>query len=126
MAWNVFKFCTALRALGSIMIVLVLGIIGVTYYVIVVAKYGPALFYGGLDSFDAFLVLVLFHSLLVMLLWSYFTTVLTDPGGVPPNWRPSIDEESGDADPLNTKSVENAIGLNLPAAITVLFVGGVY
>ncbi|KAJ6341931.1 hypothetical protein OIU77_023116 [Salix suchowensis] len=100
MAWNVFKFCTALRALGSIMIVLVLGIVGVTYYVIVVAKYGPALFYGGLDSFDAFLVLVLFHFLLVMLLWSYFTTVLTDPGGVPPNWRPSIDEESGDADPL--------------------------
>ncbi|KAH8521782.1 hypothetical protein H0E87_002725 [Populus deltoides] len=100
MAWNVFKFCTALRALGSIMIVLVLGIIGVTYYVIVVANYGPALFHGGLDSFVALLVLVLFHSLLVMLLWSYFTTVLTDPGGVPPNWRPSIDEESGDADPL--------------------------
>ncbi|KAJ6962608.1 protein S-acyltransferase 14 isoform X1 [Populus alba x Populus x berolinensis] len=100
MAWNVFKFCTALRALGSIMIVLVLGIVGVTYYVIVVANYGPALFHGGLDSFVALLVLVLFHSLLVMLLWSYFTTVLTDPGGVPPNWRPSIDEESGDADPL--------------------------
>ncbi|KAL9406324.1 hypothetical protein Peur_003296 [Populus x canadensis] len=100
MAWNVFKFCTALRALGSIMIVLVLGIIGVTYYVIVVANYGPALFHGGLDSFVALLVLVLFHSMLVMLLWSYFTTVLTDPGGVPPNWRPSIDEESGDADPL--------------------------
>jgi hypothetical protein len=63
MAWNVFKFCTALRALGSIMIVLVLGIIGVTYYVIVVANYGPALFHGGLDSFVALLVLVLFHSL---------------------------------------------------------------
>ncbi|KAB5564405.1 hypothetical protein DKX38_004459 [Salix brachista] len=100
MAWNVFKFCTALRALGSIMIVLVLGIIGVTYYVIVVANYGPALFHGGLDSFVAFLVLVFFHSLLVMLLWSYFATVLADPGGVPPHWRPSIDEESGDADPL--------------------------
>ncbi|XP_048229756.1 probable protein S-acyltransferase 14 isoform X2 [Ricinus communis] len=57
MAWNVFKFCTALRALGSIM-------------------------------------------MLVMLLWSYFATVLTDPGGVPPNWRPSIDEERGEADPL--------------------------
>ncbi|KAG6788434.1 hypothetical protein POTOM_004501 [Populus tomentosa] len=150
MAWNVFKFCTALRALGSIMIVLVLGIIGVTYYVIVVANYGPALFHGGLDSFGALLVLVLFHSLAGGVdfklnisqipygldylrkneLWdfgmlsfspmysttygrkmmgvipspdyptSYFTTVLTDPGGVPPNWRPSIDEESGDADPL--------------------------
>lgn len=116
MAWNVFKFCTALRALGSIMIVLVLGIIGVTYYVVVVANYGPALFHGGLDSFIAFLVLVLFHSLLVMLLWSYFATVLTDPGGVPPNWRPSIDEESGDADPLVGLGYEGTdLGLNQPA-----------
>ncbi|KAH8521783.1 hypothetical protein Peur_040412 [Populus x canadensis] len=118
MAWNVFKFCTALRALGSIMIVLVLGIIGVTYYVIVVANYGPALFHGGLDSFVALLVLVLFHSLLVMLLWSYFTTVLTDPGGVPPNWRPSIDEESGDADPLVGLAHEGTgLDLNLSAML---------
>jgi palmitoyltransferase len=72
MAWNVFKFCTALRALGSIMIVLVLGIIGVTYYVIVVANYGPALFHDGLDSFVAFLVLVLFHSLVSSTVLSFF------------------------------------------------------
>lgn len=38
---------------------------------------------------------------LVMLLWSYFSVVLTDPGGVPPNWRPAVDEERGEADPLN-------------------------
>lgn len=37
---------------------------------------------------------------LVMLLWSYFSVVLTDPGSVPPNWRPAMDEERGDADPL--------------------------
>jgi palmitoyltransferase len=37
----------------------------------------------------------------VMLLWSYFSVVLTDPGSVPPNWRPAIDEERGEADPLN-------------------------
>eukprot|EP01018_Ginkgo_biloba_P018288 Gb_22413 [translate_table: standard] len=37
---------------------------------------------------------------LVMLLWSYFAVVLTDPGGVPPNWRPMTDEESGDTVPL--------------------------
>ncbi|KAJ6326885.1 hypothetical protein OIU78_013887 [Salix suchowensis] len=118
MAWNVFKFCTALRALGSIMIVLVLGIIGVTYYVIVVANYGPALFHGGLDSFVAFLVLVFFHSLLVMLLWSYFATVLADPGGVPPHWRPSIDEESGDADPLVGLAHEGTdLGLNQSATL---------
>ncbi|XWS61907.1 hypothetical protein CRYUN_Cryun07bG0164700 [Craigia yunnanensis] len=100
MAWNVFKFCTALRALGSIMIVFVLGIIGVTYYAVVVAHYGPSLFLGGFETLSAIVVLFLFHFLLVMLLWSYSSVVLTDPGSVPPNWRPLRDEEKGDADPL--------------------------
>lgn len=38
---------------------------------------------------------------LVMLLWSYFAAVLTDPGIVPPNWKPAVDEERGEEDPLN-------------------------
>ncbi|RZC69109.1 hypothetical protein C5167_032182 [Papaver somniferum] len=101
MAWNVFKFCTALRGLGSIMIFLVLGIISVTYYAVVITNYGPALFDGALDSIISLSVLIPFHFLLVMLLWSYFSVVFTDPGGVPPKWRPSaIDEESGDIDPM--------------------------
>ncbi|XP_015896551.3 probable protein S-acyltransferase 14 isoform X2 [Ziziphus jujuba] len=112
MAWNVFKFCTALRALGSIMIVFVLGIICLTYYAVVLADFGPALFLGGLDSLTAFAVLLLFHFLLVMLLWSYFAVVLTDPGGVPPNWKPAIDEERGDTDPL-VGSEYNREGFNL-------------
>ncbi|KAL4621563.1 hypothetical protein ACB092_06G238100 [Castanea dentata] len=101
MAWNVFKFCTALRGLGSIMILMVLAIVGLSYYTLVIANYGPALFHATLlDSLFALAVLLLFHSLLVMLLWSYFSVVLTDPGGVPPNWRPVMDEEKGDMDPL--------------------------
>ncbi|KAI8021409.1 putative protein S-acyltransferase 14 [Camellia lanceoleosa] len=100
MAWNVFKFCTALRGLGSIMILLVLGVVGVTYYAVVVSNYGPALYDGGLASLTALAVLILFHVLLVMLLWSYFAVVFTDPGSVPPNWRPVSDEESGETDPL--------------------------
>ncbi|XP_010448848.1 PREDICTED: probable protein S-acyltransferase 13 [Camelina sativa] len=96
MAWNVFKFCTALRALGSIMIVVVIGIIGFTYYAVVVANYGPALLTGGFDSLVALLVLALFHFLLVMLLWSYFSVVVTDPGGVPTGWRPELDIEKSD------------------------------
>ncbi|CAB4269741.1 unnamed protein product [Prunus armeniaca] len=100
MAWNVFKFCTALRGLGSVMILLVLGVVGVTYYTVVLTNYGPALYNGGLDSLIALVVLILFHCLLVMLLWSYFSVVLTDPGCVPPNWRPAVDEERGEADPL--------------------------
>ncbi|KAL3814919.1 hypothetical protein ACJIZ3_016187 [Penstemon smallii] len=100
MAWNVFKFCTALRGLGSIMILLVLAVVGVSYYAVVITNYGPGLAAGGFDSLIAFLVLILFHCLLVMLLWSYFSVVFTDPGGVPCNWRPAVDEERGDTDPL--------------------------
>ncbi|CAF2149234.1 unnamed protein product [Brassica napus] len=96
MAWNVFKYCTALRALGSIMILVVIGIIGFTYYALVVANYGPSLFLGGFDSLLALLVLALFHFLLIMLLWSYFSVVVTDPGGVPPGWRPELDIEKSD------------------------------
>uniref|UniRef100_A0A1J3ESD0 S-acyltransferase n=1 Tax=Noccaea caerulescens TaxID=107243 RepID=A0A1J3ESD0_NOCCA len=102
MAWNVFKFCTALRGLGSIMILLVLGVVGVTYYAVVLTNYGPALSQGGLDSLAALTILILFHLLLGMLLWSYFSVVFTDPGVVPPNWRPAIDEERGESDPLNS------------------------
>ncbi|KAI3829183.1 hypothetical protein L1987_03300 [Smallanthus sonchifolius] len=101
MAWNVFKFCTALRGLGSIMILFVLGVVGVSYYAVVLSIYGPALTSGGLDSFIALVVLIMFHTLLVMLLWSYFSVVLTDPGGVPPNYRPTVDVERGDVDRLN-------------------------
>ncbi|KAF3613689.1 putative protein S-acyltransferase 14 [Capsicum annuum] len=104
MAWNVFRFCTALKGLGSIMILLVLGVVGITYYAVVLTNYGPSLFSGGgiLDALIALVVLVLFHCLLVMLLWSYFSVVFTDPGSVPPNWKPDLDEERGDSDPLTT------------------------
>ncbi|KAK9103303.1 hypothetical protein Sjap_020557 [Stephania japonica] len=100
MSLNVFKFCTALRSLGSVMILLVLGVICLTYYALVITNFGPALFDGGINSVVALFVLFLFHCLLVMLLWSYFSCVLTDPGGVPVNWRPEMDEERGETDPL--------------------------
>eukprot|EP00262_Sarcandra_glabra_P012098 TRINITY_DN3045_c0_g1_i1.p1 TRINITY_DN3045_c0_g1~~TRINITY_DN3045_c0_g1_i1.p1 ORF type:complete len:317 (+),score=38.02 TRINITY_DN3045_c0_g1_i1:297-1247(+) len=118
MAWNVFKFCTALRGLGSVMILLVLGVVGVTYYAVVVTNYGPALQNGGLNSLIAFAVLLLFHGILVMLLWSYFSVVLTDPGGIPPNWRPDLDEEGGDNVPLTTSEFGGTVlGLQQPTTL---------
>ncbi|XP_062223361.1 probable protein S-acyltransferase 14 [Phragmites australis] len=106
MAWNVFRFCTALRGLGSVMILLVLAVVGVTYYALVLCNYGPALLAatGALDALAALAVLLLFHFLLVMLLWSYFSVVFTDPGGVPPNWRSDVDEERGETAPLSTSN----------------------
>lgn len=67
MAWNVFRFCTALRGLGSIMILLVLGVVGVTYYAVVLTNYGPSLTSSGgfLDVLIALSVLVLFHCLVI-------------------------------------------------------------
>ncbi|CAA7403637.1 unnamed protein product [Spirodela intermedia] len=110
MAWNVFKFCTVLRGLGSIMIFLVLGIIGLSYYAIVLTNYGPALYSGVLgEAAVALAILVLFHCLLVMLLWSYFSVVLTDPGSVPPNWRPVVDEEKADTIPLTVPDLGSPI-----------------
>lgn len=82
------------------MILLVIGIIGVSYYAVVVAMYGPALFHGGIETLISVVVLFLFHTLLVMLLWSYSAVVLSDPGGVPPNWGPLRDEEIADTGPL--------------------------
>lgn len=67
MAWNVFKFCTALRGLGSIMILLVLGVVGVTYYAVVITNYAPALTDGDLDSLVAVFVLISFHFLVIHL-----------------------------------------------------------
>ncbi|KAF7137995.1 hypothetical protein RHSIM_Rhsim07G0027900 [Rhododendron simsii] len=113
MAWNVFKFCTALRGLGSIMILLVLAVVGLTYYAVVFANYGPALYQGDIALLTSLAVLILFHILLVMLLWSYFAVVFTDAGSVPPNWRPVLDEESGDADPLTGSEFSG-----MPADIT--------
>ena len=47
-----------------------------------------------------------------MLLWSYFSVVSTDPGGVPLNWKPMVDEEKGDVDPL-LGSEHTGVGLGV-------------
>uniref|UniRef100_A0A803KYV2 Uncharacterized protein n=1 Tax=Chenopodium quinoa TaxID=63459 RepID=A0A803KYV2_CHEQI len=75
MAWNVFRFCTALRGLGSIMILLVLGVVGVTYYAVVLTTYGPALFDGGLDTLTSFAVLLPFHGLFYTFLETTLVTI---------------------------------------------------
>lgn len=97
MAWNVFKWCKGLRAVGSLMIFVVLAIVAVTYFTVVISNYGPRLLDGGAGLALALPILIAFHVLLVMLLWCYFMTVFTDPGSVPEHWRPVIDEEDLEA-----------------------------
>ncbi|GAQ82065.1 S-acyltransferase [Klebsormidium nitens] len=104
MAYNVFRFCTGLKVVGSLMILVVLGVVGVSYYAVVAASYGPELLDGGGKAAGALLVILAFHVLLFMLLWSYFAVVFTDPGGVPSGWRPppqEQDEELGETAPFS-------------------------
>lgn len=63
MAWNVFKFCTGLRVVGSIMILVVLAVVSVSYYAVVVSNYGLEILKGGSHTAIAMVVLLLFHGL---------------------------------------------------------------
>ncbi|KAL2345941.1 hypothetical protein Fmac_007226 [Flemingia macrophylla] len=88
---NLFKLCSGLRAVGYLMILLFGGMVGLTYYAVVLITWGPLLLGSPLrvPSFlCALLVLLLFHILLILLTWSYIMVVLNDPGSVPNNWRP--------------------------------------
>jgi hypothetical protein len=114
MAWNVFKFCTGLKVIGSVMIVVVLGVVGVSYYAVIIFNYAPHLIKGGSEAAIALIVIILFHVLLLMLLWCYFTVIFTDPGGVPQSWWPSpIEDLENQTTPL-ASTVSPPTGLNVP------------
>ncbi|KAF8412068.1 hypothetical protein HHK36_000021 [Tetracentron sinense] len=97
MALNLFKFCSGLRVLGYFMILLVAAIIAVSYYAVVVIACGPQLLQGGLRSVLSFIIIAAFHILLILLTWSYYMVVFRDPGSVPENWRPMLEDENLEA-----------------------------
>jgi len=75
------------RILGTIFPFIILGYMAVIYYGLVVRLYfrKPCKYKANLGNwFDSLLVLI-FHVLLVFIFWSYFSTMLTDPG-MPPNF----------------------------------------
>lgn len=98
MWWNVFasKACMLLRALGSVMVLIVLGFIGLTYYTTVILVYGPLAGQDTPDGKFATGVLVIYNVLIFMVLWCYFAVVLTDAGKVPEGWQPPPDDEDED------------------------------
>ena len=75
--WNVFasKACQFLRALGSVMVLIVLSLIGLTYYTTVVLVYGPLSQEDSADGKFAKGVVAVYHFLILMVLWSYFACV---------------------------------------------------
>merc|ERR1712144_96188 len=78
------------------MILVVLGLVGLSYYPIVVAIYGPALFDSKTSvsaEIAALFVVLSFHVLGTLMLWSYFSAIMTSPGHVPEDFRPDVDPE---------------------------------
>ena len=71
--------CSVTRVLMSPMVLLVLGLVGMTYYAYVFQT-----------ATVTTLELVLFHFVIAMLLGSYFQCVLLDPGTVPERWHNAI------------------------------------
>jgi palmitoyltransferase len=67
MAWNVFKFCTGLKVVGSVMIVVVLAVVGVSYYAVVISIYAPQVIKGGSEAAVALILVILFHALVTPL-----------------------------------------------------------
>eukprot|EP00216_Chloropicon_sp_CCMP2111_P005202 CAMPEP_0198234728 /NCGR_PEP_ID=MMETSP1446-20131203/666_1 /TAXON_ID=1461542 ORGANISM="Unidentified sp, Strain CCMP2111" /NCGR_SAMPLE_ID=MMETSP1446 /ASSEMBLY_ACC=CAM_ASM_001112 /LENGTH=138 /DNA_ID=CAMNT_0043915549 /DNA_START=61 /DNA_END=478 /DNA_ORIENTATION=+ len=90
---NVFQFCKCLKLLGNVMILIVLGLVGLSYYPVIISVYGPELISASSSATKAvaFIVVLLFHVVAFLMLWSYFACILTDPGRVPEDFQPSGD-----------------------------------
>ncbi|KAH0855825.1 hypothetical protein HID58_084086 [Brassica napus] len=86
---NLFRFCSGLKVLGYFVILLVITFVAVSYYAVVVNTWWPILIENNHKALSALacLIILVFHFLLIMLLWSYFTAVFTDPGSVPEHFR---------------------------------------
>ncbi|KAJ3671572.1 hypothetical protein LUZ60_007651 [Juncus effusus] len=91
---NPFRLCTGLRVLGYLVLPIVAGIAAACYYAVIIVAWGPRIVGDGHVSGLA--LVILFHLLLVMLTWCYIKAVFSDPGTVPADWRPPVDEETGE------------------------------
>lgn len=105
---NPFRLCSGLKFLGYFMVVLVLGLIAVSYVAVVLLTLGPHLLHGGSGAFFSFLLVALFHLLLVLLSWSYLMVVFRDPGAVPPNWKPLTQHNTEMGEFMPSNSLEPA------------------
>mmetsp|Transcript_4992 Transcript_4992/g.10770 ORF Transcript_4992/g.10770 Transcript_4992/m.10770 type:complete len:305 (+) Transcript_4992:137-1051(+) len=92
---NCFQYCArVLSLLGSVMVLLVLGIIGFTWYAVVPGTYGPLVSSGSLGKIiGGVLVCIIYSALILMIVWSYLAAVSADPGKVPSGWHPFADEQ---------------------------------
>eukprot|EP01025_Chloroclados_australasicus_P032884 TRINITY_DN333_c2_g1_i2.p3 TRINITY_DN333_c2_g1~~TRINITY_DN333_c2_g1_i2.p3 ORF type:complete len:300 (-),score=26.83 TRINITY_DN333_c2_g1_i2:1120-2019(-) len=90
---NVFQYCRFLLYCGYCMTLLVLGMTGASYYAVVFQTYGPLTLNSGMAGIVFGMIVIIFSIMVFMMLWSYFACVIADPGHVPHNWHPFVDDE---------------------------------
>ena len=75
------------KIIGNVFVCIALSYISLIYYLYVFILWSPFLQQPySYNTIYVQLILVVFHSLVFMLLWSFFQAMLTDPGQVPIFW----------------------------------------
>jgi len=106
-----FRFCKCLKLLGNVMVLLVLGLVGTSYFAVAYAYFGHAQGASPAAITGAVFLMALFTALVLMLCWSYFATVFSSPGVVPHDWHPfGTDEEAA----MQREAVESGQVPRLP------------
>mmetsp|Transcript_36116 Transcript_36116/g.60883 ORF Transcript_36116/g.60883 Transcript_36116/m.60883 type:complete len:308 (-) Transcript_36116:375-1298(-) len=89
MTCNIFQHCKWLKVFGSLMVFVVTSLVAITAYAMIFIAYWDKL--GKEDNHYGIPIVGVFLILAIMMLWSYFATLLQDPGSVPAGWQPSND-----------------------------------
>ena len=79
------------KIIGNIFVLFGLGVIGTLYYTYVFIVWGPKcisniIILNTVDNFPVMLLLTFFHVFFILLVWSFFQAMTTDPGQVPVFW----------------------------------------
>jgi palmitoyltransferase ZDHHC2/15/20 len=96
---NAFACCRFLKHLGKVMVLIVLALSALACYAVLSAAIVPGLQSSNITSQTLFaLLLVLYIVLVSLMLWSYFATLLADPGLVPVGWHPFQNIDNAEAE----------------------------
>jgi hypothetical protein len=81
------------KIIGNLFVVFVMTVISLIYYTFVFIVWGPRtvgkpffMLNQTLDNFPVMILLAFFHLFFILLIWSFFQAMTTDPGQVPVFW----------------------------------------
>lgn len=95
--FDLFKYILWLRHLGKIMYVIVLAVVGVSWWA-VVSSSRRDIARGGFSGLLTLAAVLVFNFTIAMLVYSYFACSVISPGYVPQHWSPFPDPEMAEAE----------------------------